>query len=118
VPVDPVTGNAFDALLEINTLLSGDTYVLVLSQADNVPNGTTFGSGFSEQGAGNFTPGLFGCGGVSFCDASGAQRTGAWAVDILGVGTASSAPEPGSMALLTAAIAGLVLLARKKRTVI
>jgi len=114
VPIDPVTGNAFDALLQINTLLAGDIYVLVLSQSGNFANGPTFGDGFSEQGSGNFTPAMFGCGGTSFCDASPAQRTGAWAVDILGVGAASSVPEPGSITLLTAAMAGLVLLRRRK----
>jgi len=115
VPTDPVTGNAFDSLLEINTLLSGGTYVLVLSQSGNFANGPDFAGGFSEQGQGDFTPGFYGCSGTSFCDVSAAQRTGAWAVDILGVGSASSVPEPGSVALLGTAIAGLVLLRRKKR---
>jgi hypothetical protein len=120
VAVDPATGNAFDSLLQINTLLVGNTYVLVLSQSGNFAFGPTFGDGFSQQGTGNFTPGMFGCGGTSFCDVSAAQRTGAWAVDIAGVGAASdlTVPEPGSMTLLTTAIACLLLLRRKKRTVI
>jgi hypothetical protein len=119
VAADPSTGNAFDSLLHLTTL-AGTTYVLVLSQSDNLANGPDFGGGFSQQGAGNFTASEFGCGGVSFCDASPAQRTGNWAVDIDGVGTArdlstSSVPEPGYVMLLGAGIMCLVLLERRKR---
>lgn len=119
VAIDPSTGNAFDSLLNLTTL-AGSTYILVLSQYDNLPNGPDFGGGFSQQGAGNFTPGEFGCGGVSFCDPSPAQRTGNWAVDIDGVGaasdlSASSVPEPRSTTLLAAGILGLALLGWRKK---
>jgi hypothetical protein len=119
VAADPSTGNAFDSLLNLTTL-AGTTYVLVLSQSDNLANGPDFGGGFSQQGAGNFTASEFGCGGVSFCDASPAQRTGNWAVDIDGVGTArdlsaSSVPEPRSTTLLAAGIIFLALLGWRKK---
>jgi PEP-CTERM motif len=120
VATDVSTGNAFDSFLNLTTL-AGNTYVLVLSQSDNLPNSPDFGGGFSQQGNGNFTPGEFGCVGVSFCDASAAQRNGSWAVDILGVGTASdvstsSVPEPGSMMPLGAGIACLAFLGRRKKS--
>jgi hypothetical protein len=119
VATDPSTGNAFDSLLNLTTL-TGTTYVLVLSQFDNLANGPDFGGGFSHQGNGNFTPGEFGCAGVSFCDVSGAQRNGNWAVDIEGVGTASnlstsSVPEPRSTTLLAAGIIFLALLGWRKK---
>ncbi len=118
VAIDPSTGNGFDSFLNLTTL-AGSTYVLVLSQSDNLANGPDYGGGFSQQGAGNFTPGEFGCGGVSFCDATPAQRNGNWAVDILGVGdatdlSASTVPEPGSTMLLAAGFAGLALLRQRK----
>jgi hypothetical protein len=115
VAVDPVTGNGFDSLLSLTSLLAGDTYVLVLSQYDNLAFGPTYGDGFSQVGNGNFTAGEFGCGGTApFCDSTPAQRNGNWAVDIVGVGAASditnsSAPEPGSFLLLAAGVLGLAL---------
>ncbi|MBZ5677900.1 MAG: PEP-CTERM sorting domain-containing protein [Acidobacteriia bacterium] len=118
---DPSTGNAFDSFLNLTTLAAGKTYVLVLSQSDNLANGPDYGGGFSQQGNGNFTPGEFGCAGVSFCDATPAQRNGNWAVDITGVGTVvdlsttTIVPEPGSMILLSAGIIFLALLRRRKK---
>lgn len=119
VAIDPSTGNGFDSFLNLTTL-AGSTYILVLSQSDNLANGPDYGGGFSQQGAGNFTSGEFGCGGVSFCDATPAQRNGNWAVDILGVGeatdlSASTVPEPGSTMLLLTGIAGLGFLRQGKR---
>lgn len=120
VATDLSTGNAFDSILNLTTL-AGSTYVLVLSQADNMANGPDFGGGFSQQGNGNFTSAEFGCAGVSFCDASGALRDGNWAVDILGVGaasdlsTTSTVPEPGLLLpLLCAGMICLVFLERRK----
>src|SRR5260370_27898570 len=46
VATDVTTGYAFDSLLALNTLSPGGTYVLVLSQNDNLPFGTTYGDGF------------------------------------------------------------------------
>ena len=93
VDADPTTGNAFDSLLALNSLSPGGTYVLVLSQNDNAPLGGTYGDGFSQTGAGNFTAGEFGCGGTApFCDASPAQRNGSWAVDIWECATPPTSP--------------------------
>ena len=125
VAFDPVTGNGFDALLSLTSLNIGKTYVLVLSQSDNFANSSTYGDGFHEQGMGDFTPGLFGCGAASFCDSTPAARTGNWAVDIVGVGTAqditngpvTSAPEPGTSLMFAAGIAGLALVRRRRSTV-
>lgn len=121
VDTDPATGNAFDSLLVLNLLTPGSTYALILSQNDNVANGPTYGDGFGRSGQGNFTAGAFGCPGTDpFCDASPAQRNGQWAVDILGVGSATdvtnagAVPEPGTTLLLVTGLSSLVLLGRRK----
>jgi hypothetical protein len=116
VPTD--LGNGFDSLLSIPGLSVGGTYAVVLSQNDNAANGPVFGSGFVRDGQGNFTPGAFGCLGTSFCDSSANQRNGNWEVDILGVGSATiqgaaATPEPTSLLLSAAGIAGLVLRRRR-----
>jgi hypothetical protein len=121
VSTDLSTGNALDSLLQINSLNVGHTYVLVLSQADNLPNGNTFGAGFAEVGNPDFST-SFGCGGPDFCDGFGNQRNGNWDVDILNVGSASEVgavgtPEPGSMFLLSAGFAGLALLRLRRKQV-
>ena len=127
VATDLTTGNAFDSLLALNSLNAGGTYVLVLSQNDNLPLGGTYGDGFSQSGVGNFTAAEFGCGGTSpFCDASPAQRNGSWAVDISGVreaiditngGGGTTVPEPSSMLLLCTALTSLALLRRRGKQV-
>jgi PEP-CTERM motif len=120
VAVDLTTGNAFDSFIELTTLIPGNTYIAVLSQADNFANGPTYADGFHEQGNGNFTPGLFGCGAIAFCDATPAARNGTYAVDFIGVGSASdlanATPEPGTLFVFGSGIAGLGLLRRRRRT--
>ena len=114
---DPSTLNCFDAFMALTTLLPSNQYTLVLTQADNSANGPTYGDGFLEDGNPNFTA-VFGCGGSTFCDQSPAQRTGAWAVDITGVGTAvdeTAVPEPVSVLLLATGCTGLLLLKRRQK---
>lgn len=119
VSTDPATGLAADSLLALNGLDPGHTYAVVLSESFNYPNGSDFGSGFSQAGTGNFTAVFFPCGGTAFCDAGLNQRDGNWAVDITGVGTAvnTSVPEPGSILLLTAGLACLAILRRNGKQV-
>jgi hypothetical protein len=120
---DPTTGYASDSLLALSSLNPGGTYVLVLSQNDNSPMGTTYGDGFSQTGMGNFTAAEFGCGGSApFCQSPFfPQRDGNWAVDISGVDSATditnngggAVPEPGSMLLLATGLTSLMLLRRR-----
>jgi len=100
--IDPVTGFCLDAYL--NDFLSAGSYILVLTQFDNTPNGPNLSDGFFEQGNGNFTGGPF------FLNAgTGFQRTGDWAVDI------TTAPEPSTAALLIP-ILTLFVIAHAVRT--
>jgi hypothetical protein len=113
---DPTTLSCFDEKLVLTTLLPGNTYALVLTQSDNLPVGATFGDGFTQDGNGNFTPGEFGCAANSFCDANipSSERTGNWALDILGVRSATgptSVPEPGGPWLPAGGAGGILLLA-------
>lgn len=87
VAVDPGTGLALDSLLEISALPAG-TYTVGLTQVANFANGPTLGDGF--LGSGN--PAFDG-------------RTGSWALDILGVDTAASIPEPTTLALTVLGLA-------------
>jgi hypothetical protein len=121
VPADSVSGEQFDSYINTSappvTLIPGATYFLVLTESPSSPNGGTYGAGFSGDGQGDYTAGLYGCNPGPFCDADGNQRTGDWAVDISGVTSAqefSNAPEPGSLWLLGSAMAGLVLYRRRR----
>jgi hypothetical protein len=107
---DPATGNCFDAVLSY--FVTPGNYVAALTEFDNLPNGPFLADGFSEQGNGNFTPGLNGCPGVSFVDETCSQRTGSWTL-ILSGGSVTTTPEPGTLGLCGIALASsLVRMAR------
>jgi PEP-CTERM motif len=111
VAMDPSTGACFDSF--ISQSLAPDIYTLVLSESDNQPVDTTLADGYTRTGQGNFTGGAFGCSNGVFCDATGANRTGNWAVDIDNVSSASlagggSVPEPGTLLLGAAGLAGIM----------
>ncbi len=112
--VDPSTGLAADAGFTTGLLAAG-VYKLALTQYDNFALGN-LADGFSQAGAGNFTPGMTGCTAASFCDWSGAARSSAWALDISGDTLSSVVPEPGSLllALSAAGIAGATVRRRTK----
>jgi hypothetical protein len=121
VSADSVTGSEFDSLIALSALNPGGIYALVLSEADNTAVGPNFGAGFTQAGQGNFTASEFPCGGPAFCDANLAQRTGNWAVDITGVGSATEpgtgVPEPASMLLLATGITSLALFRRRRNSI-
>lgn len=115
VAVDPVTGNAYDSLLELFGLDPGHTYALVLTQSNNFANGPTYGDGFLQDGTGNFT--AANCGGTTpFCESLGVYRNGSWEVDIVGVGTAAETgvPEPAAFLLGSLGLCAFVLVRRRK----
>ena len=103
-------------LLHLGGAAAG-SYTLVLSESDNQPAGGTLSDGYTETGNPAFTS-EFGCSNGIFCDIYGDNRTGNWAVDIDNVSSAAEAagvPEPGTVGLTGAALAGMAWLRRRKR---
>jgi hypothetical protein len=112
VNVDPVTNDAFDAVI-VADLVAG-SYKLAVTQWDNFANGNNLGAGFSRDGEGNFTaedgftdpcpPGT-----LAFCSYGGFARTGDWAVDV------SPVPLPAALPLFVTAVLGLGWAGRRAR---
>jgi hypothetical protein len=104
--IDPATGFCLDAYMNLN--LGIGSYIVALTQFDNLPNGGTLSNGFLEQGSGNFTGGPF------FLNAgAGSQRTANWAVDISTASTFSVTPEPATPLLVFAGLMAVALWKRK-----
>ncbi|MBI4903179.1 MAG: DVUA0089 family protein [Acidobacteria bacterium] len=110
VSPDPTTGMCWDAFLTM-PLMAG-TYVMALTQYDNLSNGPALLDGFLRTGTGNFTPGLSGFPGTSFLDSLGNQRTGNWALLFDGASDVASVPEPAAGLL---ALCGLLTAAVRSR---
>lgn len=113
---DAVTGRPWDTFFTIN--LSPGTYTASVQEYDNFAN-ATLAAGFFRDGQGNFTAG-FGCPDAqpAFNDVSGVAggcgRDNHWAFDILNVESATTVPEPGSIALLGLGLAGLAFARRAR----
>ncbi len=88
VAIDPVTGNAYDSLLELLALPVG-SYTVALSQFANFAGGPTLGDGFIGGGNAGFD-----------------GRSAAWALDILSVARASVIAEPSALAMALLALVG------------
>jgi len=108
VPADPVTGAQLDSNLSV--VLPAGTYTLAVVQYDNVALGPTLADGFAESGIPAFTA-AFGCSNGQFCDVDGFNRTSSWALDVLGVESAS-VPEPSLLVLSMIGVAALALSRR------
>lgn len=114
--IDSLTGLCYDAYLAPGVLSAG-TYLVTLTENDNLPAGTDYASGFAEQGNGNFTGANFGPGSGSFYDPFGNQRTASYAFAISAVDSAISlsTPEPSGLVSLLASLSLLACAGMKRR---
>ena len=111
---DAVTGQTWDSFGV--DLLGPGAYIVSLMQYDNYANTFSLADGFIHAGDPNFTLSLPNSGSTGFFwDDTGNQRDGHWALDIMGVDSASmpsaAVPEPGAGILVAV---GAVLLGLKK----
>lgn len=108
VSPDAVTGSCFD--VNFTRELAAGNYIVTIQQFDNFSRGN-LADGFDFDGIANrnFRNG--------FVDVNGDKRDGHWAFDILNVNSAEipdEVPEPASMAILAAGVAGMGLARRRK----
>lgn len=104
--LNPATGLCLDALLGFDPVLGTDplgtlaagTYLVVLTEQDNVPNGPDLASGFSRDGQGNFTA-VPGVNNGPFVDPSNPNITDGpgFGLTVQNVSNAVAAPEPGTL---------------------
>jgi hypothetical protein len=114
---NPATTLCYDNAL--SWLVGNGTYYLALTENNNEATGnnlfssgtTVTNSAFSQGGNGDFTAPL--CGGTAFCDPFGDQMDGSYDVDVR-----LAIPEPGSLGLVSAALALGLFLVRRRRTVL
>lgn len=109
--VDLTTGVCGDDLLSQS--LAAGNYLVALTEYPNLPAGTTLAAGFSETGQGNFTGGFCGTTGAFF-DSTCTKRNGNFELDLLGVTSAASVPEPANLCLLGLALLSAVALIRHR----
>ncbi len=105
--VDPSTGAALDALLDV--LLTAGDYFVAISQFDNFAIGPTFAAGFLETGNSSFTA-AYGCSAGRFCDVTGGNRTGHFDISVSG----ATVPEPTTLALIGLVLPGIWVGRRRK----
>jgi hypothetical protein len=97
--IDPISHFCLDAF--VFTTLTPGHYTVILSEFDNVSNGSQ-AAGFSQQGAGDFTGPEFRGSPGAFVLFDGTQRTSSYALDIAGI--TSTVPEPNSFPLILVVI--------------
>ncbi len=110
--VNKYNGSYSDAYYQGSFAAGNYTLALVLHQNANID--TLLADGFAQTGNPSFS-----CGGSgNFCDGGGGNTTGAWAVDIIQVDTASevtATPEPATFALIGLPLA-LVIASRRRNS--
>jgi hypothetical protein len=125
-PTNPDTGLCLDALLGYDSILTTNplgtlaagTYMVILTEQDNTPNGPDLASGFNRDGQGNFTA-VPDVNDGPFVDPGNPNisDSGNWAVGFQNVDSAAQLglPEPSTVLSL---LGGLVILAgiRRRRT--
>ena len=111
MPADSVTSQQYDTFLQ--SFLGAGDYTVSVMQYYNFARGPNLSDGFRETGA-NFTF-IYECSNGMFCDATGDNRDGHWAFDVLNVESASAVPEPGTLGLLSMGLAGIAALRKRRR---